>query len=72
MINHASVRRAGGATEETFVRRSVDVANALTVIMGWTDVEEAKAFAQSADLKAAMEKAGVTGAPESRFLEPVP
>jgi quinol monooxygenase YgiN len=70
--NHASVRRAGGATEETYVMRSVDDPNALTVIMGWTDLEKAKAFTQSAALKNAMEKAGVTGPPEVRFLEAVP
>jgi quinol monooxygenase YgiN len=70
--NHASVRRASGATEETYVMRSVDDPNALTVIMGWTDLEKAKAFTQSANLKAAMEKAGVTGPPEVRFLEAAP
>ena len=69
---HASVRQASGATEETYVMRSVEDPNALTVIMGWTDLERAKAFTQSADLKAAMEKAGVTGPPEVSFLETLP
>lgn len=66
---HASARQAGGATDEVYVMQNVDDPNDITVILGWSDVEKARAFTQSPDLKEAMQKAGVTGPPEVRFLE---
>ena len=67
--NHAAARQAGGATDEAYIMRNVDNQNELTVILGWSDLEKARAFTQSASLKEAMQKAGVTGLPEIRFLE---
>ena len=67
--NHAPARQAGGATDETYVMRNVDDPNDITIILGWSDLEQARAFSQSASLKEAMQKAGVTGPPEVRFLE---
>jgi heme-degrading monooxygenase HmoA len=67
--NHAAARQAGGATDEVYIMRNVDNQNELTVILGWSDLEKARAFTQSASLKEAMQKAGVTGPPEVRFLE---
>jgi heme-degrading monooxygenase HmoA len=69
--NHAAARQAGGATDEVYIMRNVDNQNELTVILGWSDLEQARAFTQSASLKEAMQKAGVTGPPEIRFLEAV-
>jgi quinol monooxygenase YgiN len=46
------------------VYRSADNANDVTVIHDFQSVEKAKAFATSPELKAAMEKAGVKGAPQ--------
>jgi heme-degrading monooxygenase HmoA len=69
--NHAAARQAGGATDEVYTMRNVDNQNELTVILGWSDLEQARAFTQSASLKEAMQKAGVTGPPEIRFLEAV-
>ena len=66
---HAAARQAGGATDEVYIMRNVDNLNELTVILGWSDLEKARAFTQSASLKEAMQKAGVTGPPEVRFLE---
>jgi quinol monooxygenase YgiN len=66
---HAAARQAAGATDETYVMRNVDDPNEITVIIGWSDLEKARAFTQSASLKEAMQKAGVTGPPEVRFLE---
>ena len=66
--DHAATRQAAGATEEAYIMQTVDNPNEITAIMGWSDVEKAKAFVQSPELKAAMEKAGVTGPPEVRFL----
>lgn len=66
---HAPARQAGGATDEAYVMRNVGDRNEITVILGWSDLEKARAFTQSASLKEAMQKAGVTGPPEIRFLE---
>ena len=67
--NHAPARQAGGATDEAYVMRNVDDPNEITITLGWSDLEKARAFTQSASLKEAMQKAGVTGPPEIRFLE---
>jgi quinol monooxygenase YgiN len=64
----AKIRQAAGATEEVYVMQNVDDPNDLTLVLGWSDVDKAKAFTQSPDLKEAMQKAGVTGPPEMRFL----
>ena len=69
--NHAAARQAGGATDETYVMRNVDDPNEIIVIIGWSDLDKARTFTQSASLKEAMQKAGVTGPPEVRFLEAV-
>ena len=66
---HAAARQAAGASDETYVMRNVDDLNDITIILGWSDLEKARAFTQSASLKEAMQKAGVTGPPEIRFLE---
>jgi quinol monooxygenase YgiN len=46
------------------VYRSTDDPNDVTVVHDFHSVEEAKAFAASPELKAAMGKAGVKGAPQ--------
>jgi quinol monooxygenase YgiN len=66
---HAAARQAGGATDEVYIMRNVEDPNEITAILGWNDVAKARAFSQSASLKEAMQKAGVTGPPEIRFLE---
>ena len=49
---------------ETSVYQSADNANDVTVVHDFKTVAKAKAFASSPELKAAMEKAGVKGAPQ--------
>ena len=66
---HASARKAAGATDEANVMQTLDNPNEITAILGWSDVEKANAFIQSPELKEAMQKAGVTGPPEIRFLK---
>lgn len=68
---HAAARQAAGATDEAYVMRSVDKPDEITVILGWSNLEKARAFTQSVSLKEAMQKAGVIGTPEFRFLEAV-
>jgi hypothetical protein len=68
---HAPAREAGGATSESYVMRNVDDPNEITIIMGWSDLAQAKSFVRSNSLHEAMRNAGVTGSPEIRFLEAV-
>jgi quinol monooxygenase YgiN len=56
-------RRKMGVTGQA-VYRSIDDENDVTVTHDFTNAEKAKAFASSPDLKAAMENAGVKGAPQ--------
>lgn len=49
------------------VYQSTDDPNDVTVIHDFHSLEKAKAFAASPELKAAMEKAGVKGAPQIWF-----
>lgn len=46
------------------VYQSADDPNDVTVVHDFASVEKAKAFAASAELKAAMQKAGVKGTPQ--------
>ena len=59
-------RRKLGVTDQA-VYRSVDNPNDVTVTHDFRSAEQAKAFAASPDLKAAMERGGVKGTPEIWF-----
>jgi quinol monooxygenase YgiN len=50
------------------IYRDADDPNKLTLLFKWNSVENAKKYAHSPELKAAMEKAGVDGAPSIFFL----
>ena len=66
---HAPLRKAGGSTENINILRNADDPNDLTVLIGWSDLQKARAFSQSPELRAAMAQAGVTSQPTVRFLE---
>jgi len=68
---NAEVRKANGATGNNRVFRSVDDPNALAVILEWENTEKAKQFAESDEIKAAMQKAGVAGKPDIHFVDEV-
>jgi ABC-type sugar transport system substrate-binding protein len=59
----APTQKKLGVTYEA-VYQSTDNPNDVTVIHDFHSLEKAKAFAASADLKAAMEKSGVKGTPQ--------
>lgn len=42
--------------------------NSLTLLFEWDNLDNARQYAQSPELKAAMQKAGVTGPPTISFL----
>ena len=65
---HLGMRKANGEMGwRLFV--SVDDPHELTVVTDWESLERARRFAASDDLKQAMQKAGVTDAPDIRFVE---
>lgn len=66
---HGAARQAGGATSEAYVMRNIEDPNEITLILGWSDLEQARLFVQSNSLKEAMQDAGVTELLEIRFLE---
>ena len=53
------------------INRSVDNSNNITVVAGFESAEAASAFANSPDLKDAMQRAGVTSAPRIEIYEEV-
>ncbi len=65
----AAMQRNGGVTAQA-VYQSTDNPNDVTVTHDFKSLEKAKAFAGSADLKAAMQRAGVKGAPRIWFATP--
>ena len=50
------------------IYRDADDPNKLTVVFEWDSLENAKKYASSPELKAAMERAGVEGKPSIYFL----
>ncbi len=67
---HAAARKAAGLTKD-HVLQSVDDPNAVTIVMDFSDLGKAKAFAASPGLKEAMKAAGVVGAPAIHILKKV-
>ena len=67
---HESMRRAGGVTAHS-VQRQPDDPNVVIVALRVSDLNKAKKFAGSDDLKSAMARAGVQGPPEIWFADDV-
>jgi quinol monooxygenase YgiN len=61
------MRKSFGELSAQVLRDASDP-NSLTIINKWDSLENAQKFAHSPELKAAMEKAGVAGAPTVNFL----
>ena len=67
-----ATRQATGS-KGGFVLRNADDANQITVLLEWDDLDKARAYADSDDLREAMQRAGVivTGTPTAYFLDEV-
>ncbi len=65
---HSAMRKTAGSTGGRLFH-SADNPNDVLVLLEWDDVKKAREFAGSAQLREAMEEAGVVGQPEVRFLE---
>jgi hypothetical protein len=67
---HATVRKAAGLSHD-HVLQAVDNPNAVTIVMDFSNFDNAKKFAESEDLKTVMKAAGVVGAPSIHLLKKV-
>ena len=65
---HASAR-ASAALKEEYLLRNIDNPNEVILLFSAQDLDKAKAFAASPDLRERMEKAGVTDKPDIYFLK---
>ena len=65
--SQAALRASSGELSDQ-IYRDISDQNKLTLIFKWSSLENAQKFAQSPELKAAMEKAGVEGPPTITFL----
>jgi len=64
---HLAARQQAGL-RETNLLRSVNNPNEVVLLFEAEDLQKAQAFAESSDLLAAMQEAGVVGKPEILFL----
>ena len=67
---HGATRQAAGS-RGGFVLRNADDANHITILLEWDNLDNARAFADSDDLRETMQRAGVTGPPDVYFLDEV-
>ena len=67
---HGSARKDAGS-KGGWLFRSADDPNELVAIFEWDNLENARNFVGSDDLRQAMERAGVTGPPDILFLDQV-
>jgi heme-degrading monooxygenase HmoA len=65
---HASARRNAGLKEEHLLRNADDP-NEVILFFSTEDLDKAKAFTASDDLRQAMQKAGVSDKPDVYFLK---
>lgn len=65
---HAVTRRANGSQGSRIFQSASDP-NEVVTFLEWDDLERARLFAQSDDLRDAMTRAGVVGKPDLWFLE---
>ena len=67
---HGAMRKAGGCKGGQLFRSATDP-NELVILLQWDDLEKARQFVQSQDLREAMQRAGVVDKPDIFFLEGV-
>ncbi len=65
---HSSTRKAGGS-KGGYLFQSADDPNEVIVVLEWDNLDSARQFIGSDDLREAMQRAGVVGPPHIHFLE---
>jgi quinol monooxygenase YgiN len=68
---HESFRRANGC-KQTRLFQNPDNPNDLIILLEWDNLDNARRFVQSEDLRKTMEQAGVIDQPHVHFLNEVP
>lgn len=68
---HDAARKAAGAVGTPLVFRSGDDPFEVLILMEWEELEKARKFVASDDLREAMQHAGVTDQPTIFFLQEV-
>ncbi len=67
---HAAKRKASGSKGGRLFRSEKDP-NEVVILFEWEDLSKARQFAESEDLRKAMERAGVMGKPDLNFLNEI-
>jgi heme-degrading monooxygenase HmoA len=67
---HGPTRAASGSRGGRLLRGSADP-NEVVILFEWDSLEKARRFAESQDLRTAMQRAGVTDTPDIYFLDEV-
>jgi len=67
---HGATRQASGSQGGRLLRNANDP-NELVILFEWDDLEKARQFSQSNDLREIMQRAGVVDQPDIYFLEEV-
>jgi heme-degrading monooxygenase HmoA len=67
---HGATRKARGSKGARLFRNA-DNPDEVVVLVEWDNIEKARQFAQSDDLRQAMQRAGVADRPDVYFLEEV-
>jgi quinol monooxygenase YgiN len=67
---HGTTRQANGCRGGQLFRNASDP-NELVILFEWDDLEKARRFAQSEDLRETMQRVGVADQPDIYFLEEV-
>ena len=68
---HLAARQAGGATAQSLLLRNVDDPHEIIIVLGWSDLVQARMFVQSVSWQDVIIKAGIVDPPEVCFLEGV-
>ena len=67
---HSNIRRESGS-QGARVFRNANNPNEALLLFEWNNIENARKFTQSDDLRLRMQEAGVTGQPDFYFLDEV-
>jgi heme-degrading monooxygenase HmoA len=67
---HGATRKATGSLGSQLLRNADDP-NEMVILFRWDTLENARRFAQSDDLREAMQRAGVADRPDIYFLDEV-
>jgi heme-degrading monooxygenase HmoA len=67
---HGATRQAGGSKGARLFR-NIDKPKETVILLEWSDIDTARAFVKSKDLREAMKRAGVVDKPDICFLDEV-